>query len=68
MPGMEHMAPKAFPSARVATIGLAWFVLIVSLGIQARPSAQQPAPQIEKRPVIVPNRCRITRVEPPWDA
>ena len=42
---MEHMAPKAFPSARVATIGVAGFVLIVSLGIQARPSAQQPAPQ-----------------------
>jgi len=39
------MAPKAFPSARVATIGVAWFALIVSLGIQARPSAQQPAPQ-----------------------
>ena len=45
MPGMEQMAPKAFPSARVATIGVAWFVLLVSLGIQARPSAQQPAPQ-----------------------
>jgi mono/diheme cytochrome c family protein len=45
MPGMEHIAPKAFPSARVATIGVAWFVLLVSLGIQARPSAQQPAPQ-----------------------
>ena len=45
MPGMEHMAPKAFPSARVAALGVAWFVLIVSLGIQARPSAQQPAPQ-----------------------
>ncbi len=45
MPGMERMAPKAFPSARVATIGVAWFVLLVSLGIQARPSAQQPAPQ-----------------------
>jgi Protein of unknown function (DUF1592)/Protein of unknown function (DUF1588)/Protein of unknown function (DUF1587)/Protein of unknown function (DUF1585)/Protein of unknown function (DUF1595)/Planctomycete cytochrome C len=42
---MEHMAPKAFPSARVAAIGVAWFVLIVSLGIQARPSAQQPAPR-----------------------
>jgi hypothetical protein len=42
---MEQMAPKAFPSARVATIGVAWFVLLVSLGIQARPSAQQPAPQ-----------------------
>jgi mono/diheme cytochrome c family protein len=47
MPGMEHMAPKAFPSARVAAIGLAWFVLIVSLGIQARPSAQQPASQVK---------------------
>ena len=46
MPGMEHTAPKAFPSARVATIGLAWFVLIVSLGIQAHPSAQQPPPQV----------------------
>jgi Protein of unknown function (DUF1592)/Protein of unknown function (DUF1588)/Protein of unknown function (DUF1585)/Protein of unknown function (DUF1595)/Protein of unknown function (DUF1587)/Planctomycete cytochrome C len=45
MPGMEHMTPKAFPSARAATIGVAWFVLLVSLGIQARPSAQQPAPQ-----------------------
>ena len=41
------MAPKAFPSARVAAIGVAWFVLIVSLGIQARPSAQQPAPQVK---------------------
>ena len=41
------MAPKAFPSARVAAIGLAWFVLIVSLGIQARPSAQQPASQVK---------------------
>jgi len=39
------MAPKAFPSARVAAICVAWFVLVVSLGIQARPSAQQPAPQ-----------------------
>ena len=39
------MAPKAFPSARVAAICVASFVLIVSLGIQARPSAQQPAPQ-----------------------
>jgi len=44
---MEQMAPKAFPSARVAAIGVAWFVLIVSLGIQARPSAQQPAPQVK---------------------
>src|SRR5262245_61139693 len=40
------MAPKAFPSARVAAIGVAWVVLIVSLGIQARPSAQQPGPQV----------------------
>ena len=47
MPGMKHMAPKAFPSARVAAIGLAWFLLIVSLGIQARPSAQQPPPQVK---------------------
>jgi len=39
------MAPTAFPSARLATTCVAWFVLIVSLGIQARPSAQQPAPQ-----------------------
>src|SRR6187549_2759909 len=45
MPGMERMAPKAVPSARVAAVAVAWFVLIVSLGIQARPSAQQPAPQ-----------------------
>ena len=45
MPGMERMAPTAFPSARVATIAVAWFVLLVSLGIQARPSAQQPVPQ-----------------------
>ena len=44
---MKHMAPKAFPSARVAAIGLAWFVLIVSLGIQARPSAQQPPSQVK---------------------
>ena len=44
MPGMERMAPKAFPSATVATLGVAWCVLLVSLGIQARPSAQQPAP------------------------
>jgi len=47
MPGMEHIAPKGLPSARVAAIGAAWFVLIVSLGIQARPSAQQPAPQLK---------------------
>ena len=42
---MKHKVPKAFPSARVAAIGVASCVLIVSLGIQARPSAQQPAPQ-----------------------
>jgi len=46
MPGMKQMAPKAFPSASVATIGVAWFTLIVSLGIQARPSAQQLPPQV----------------------
>jgi len=54
MPGMKHMVPKAFPSARVATIGLAWFALIVSLGIQARPSAQQPPPQVESAPSSTP--------------
>ena len=58
---MEQMAPKAFPSARVATIGVAWFVLLVSLGIQARPSAQQPAPQA-KGPVI--SQSCHHRVEP----
>jgi hypothetical protein len=47
MPGMKHKGPKAFPSARVAAIALAWCVLSVSLGIQARPSAQQPASQIK---------------------
>ena len=41
---MERMAPKAVWSARVAAIAVAWCVLIVSLGIQARPSAQQSAP------------------------
>ena len=41
---MERTVPTAFPSARLATTCVAWFVLIVSLGIQARPSAQQPAP------------------------
>jgi len=41
---MERMVPTAFPSARLATTCVAWFVLIVSLGSQARPSAQQPAP------------------------
>jgi hypothetical protein len=43
MPGLEHTAPKAFPTTRVAIIGVAWCVLIVSLGLQARPSAQQSA-------------------------
>jgi cytochrome c5 len=45
---MKQTAPKAFPSARVATIGAAWLALLVSLGSQARPSAQQPAPQAER--------------------
>ena len=58
MPGMERMAPKAFPSARVATIGVAWFVLLVSLGIQARPSAQQPAPQAK---ALRPSRATLDR-------
>jgi len=39
------MAPKAFPSTRVAIIGVAWCVLCLSLAIQARPAAQQSAPQ-----------------------
>ena len=47
MTGMERMSHKAFRSASVETIGVAWFVLIVCLGIQARPSAQQPAPQVK---------------------
>jgi mono/diheme cytochrome c family protein len=44
---MKHKVPKAFPSARVAAIVVAWCVSFVSLGIQARPSAQQPAPPIK---------------------
>lgn len=47
MRGMRHTTPKAFPSARVVTIGLAGLALIVFLGFQARPSAQQTAPQVE---------------------
>ena len=47
MPGLEHEAPKAFPSTRVAIIAVAWCVLILSLGIQARPSAQQPASPVK---------------------
>jgi hypothetical protein len=57
MPGMEHIAPKAFPSARVATIGAVWFVLTVSLGIQARPSAQQPASQAKSAQPSSPIRA-----------
>src|SRR6185503_19614734 len=41
------MTPKAFPSTRVAIIGMAWCVLIVCLGIQARPSAQQSAAPVK---------------------
>jgi len=44
---MRHTTPKAFPSTRVVTIGLAGLALIVSLGFQARPSAQQTAPQVD---------------------
>jgi hypothetical protein len=52
---MEHMASRAFPSARVTTIGVAGFVFVVSLGIQARPSAQQPAPQVKSAQSSSPN-------------
>ena len=48
MPGLEHMAPKAFPSTRVTIVGMAWCVLLLFWGIQARPSAQQPAPQAKR--------------------
>src|SRR6185436_14267767 len=44
MPGGERVAPKAFPSARVATISVSSLALVVCLGIPARPSAQQPVP------------------------
>jgi hypothetical protein len=59
---MEHIAPKAFPSARAAraraaTIGVAWLVFIVSLGIQTRPSAQQPAPQTKSVQSSTPARA-----------
>lgn len=47
MLGMRHTTPKALPSTRVVTIGVAGLALIVSLGFQARPSAQQTAPQVE---------------------
>ena len=45
--GMRNSSPKAFPSTGVVTIGLAGVALLVSLGFQARPSAQQTAPQAE---------------------
>ena len=47
MPGLEHKAPKAFPRTRVAIIGAAWCALILLLGTQARPSAQQPASPVK---------------------
>ncbi|MGH9257046.1 MAG: DUF1592 domain-containing protein [Vicinamibacterales bacterium] len=47
MLGMTHKTLNAFPSTRVVTLGVAGLALVVSLGIQARPSAQQTAPQVE---------------------
>jgi cytochrome c5 len=44
MPGMKVKMPTALPSARALTMGLAVSALFVSLGIQARPSAQQAVP------------------------
>ena len=44
---MRHTTPKAFPSSRALTIGLAAVAFIASLGFEARPSAQQTAPQAE---------------------
>jgi hypothetical protein len=51
---MEHMSPKAFPSATAATIGLAWCVLIASLALQARPSAQQATSQAKSTQSSLP--------------
>jgi mono/diheme cytochrome c family protein len=57
---MERMAPKAFPSARAAAISVACFVVLVSLGIQARPSAQQPAPQVKSAHRAILDRYCVT--------
>ena len=47
MPGMRTTTPTAFTSTGVVTIGLAGVALLVSLGFQARPAAQQAAPPPE---------------------
>ena len=47
MPGMRTTTPKAFRSTGVVTFVLAGVGLLVSLGFQARPSAQQTAPPPE---------------------
>jgi mono/diheme cytochrome c family protein len=44
MPGMRDTTPKALPSARVVIVGLAGLALLLCLGFQARPSAQQAPP------------------------
>ena len=44
---MRHKTPKAFPSTRLAAIGLAALALTAALGFEARPSAQQTAPRVE---------------------
>ena len=51
---MRHTTPKAFPSTRVVTAGLAGLALTVALGFQARPSAQQAAPPVEVAPSSSP--------------
>src|SRR4030095_5769352 len=74
MPGLEHTAPKAFPTTRVAIIGGAWCVLLVSLGLQARPSAQQaaspvtgaqPSPPTSAAPLASGHRQTMERVGDP---
>ena len=50
MRGMRHSSPKAFPTTGVVAIGFASVALLVSLGFQARPFAQQAAPRAEVSP------------------
>ena len=57
MPGMRYTTPKAFLSTTVLTIGSAGLALIVSLGFQARTSAQQAAPQVDIAPSSSPTRA-----------
>jgi mono/diheme cytochrome c family protein len=47
MPGTRKTTPTAYRSAGVVTIGLGLAVLLVCLGFQAQPSAQQAAPRTE---------------------